>query len=248
MKKQPIITALLIMTIGMVAPSIAHATGAGIDAEDRDQGMVMNDNVTPTELCNARLATMKYADPAATCMQAYLDAEVKKDPLAMMKAAYVGCADWGNVGGCRTLSRMPGNMAAEGIPVPTVFTEAIINAADKVCSGKVAVQGSAGTIVNGRECANFARMFGLAKDPEGQFINAKALIWYQKIYDQSRSAQLTRAACDKFKHADSCEALKVNTTTATKISWADYDKTQILVDAEAGSYARQQMNVAARSK
>lgn len=174
----------------------------GIDRADRDAGP----KVRAMIVCATGYSTSEHGHPVPACHQSYEFAMAEKDYESAMYYVALGCGKYRNVGLCRHAARLPVVLGWQGVAVPDSFRGDLKRVAEKVCFSGMRIKAGSGADVTARECANFARLFNLAKDPEYLIAPEPAVTRIlEALHDSAFAGKLHAAACERLGAADSCE-------------------------------------------
>lgn len=175
------------------------------DRDERDTG----EKLSAIMVCGSGFVTKEIPNVAVACHVAYAHVLKGGDYEQAMHYALLGCEKYQDAGLCRRLGGLPLELGNQGITVPPAFKVSIRRAADAVCFSGKRFRAISGVDVTGRECGYFARLYGLARDPE--YVHAfapAALRFYESIYAPELSARLYASACERLGSLHSCQRAK----------------------------------------
>ena len=160
-------------------------------------------------VCGTGFPIKELPDVAVACHVAYTHVLKGGDYEQAMHYALLGCEKYQDAGLCRRLGGLPLELGNQGITVPPAFKVSIRRAADAVCFSGKRFRAINGVDVTGRECGYFARLYGLARDPEYVHAFAPAAFrFYESIYAPELAARLYASACERLGSSHSCQRAK----------------------------------------
>lgn len=200
-----LVSALLLAGCG----AALAASGSGeqsyannIDRNDRDAGPRARAMI----VCATGYTTSEHADARVACNIAYEHAMAEKDYESAMYYVALGCGKYRNVGLCRHAARLPALLGELGASLPESFRSELKRVAEKVCFSGLRITVASGADVTARECAYFARLFNLVRDPEYLIAPEPAVTRIlEALHDRAFAGKLYAAACERLGAADSCE-------------------------------------------
>ena len=186
-------------------PVDRRALEAVADRDERDTP----DKLRAMAVCGSGFATKEVPDIAVACDTAYTHALHGGEYDQAMRYALLGCEKYQNPGLCRRAGGLPMLMGNRGIAIPPGFKADIKRAAVAVCFSGKRIKSITGADVTARECNYFARLFGLAKDPEYTHALAPAAMrFYESLYEPEHAGKLYAAGCEGLGSTWSCQSAR----------------------------------------
>jgi hypothetical protein len=169
--------------------------------DDRDAGPAQS----AAQACTAGHATLAIRDASAACAVAHDYAVAARNFDDALRFAVTGCEKRRNATDCRRASRLPLLMGNESLSVPQRYAVEVKRLAEFVCFSGARIEQAYAGDATARECANLARHFVLAKDPEyARALLPAARTYFEAVFDAAVAGRFYKAACSRWQHRESC--------------------------------------------